>query len=110
VPRRTRAQVQIRRKRTPPPASQRAAPEANDAPPSESLSVDADAATNAPYVRRRPVQDAAPSRDAAAARAPVRQARALVTDYGFVLAELEKVGYTFAVLILLLVVIARLLR
>jgi len=34
----------------------------------------------------------------------------LVTDYGYVLAELEKVGYTFAVLILLLLVVARLLR
>jgi len=65
----------------------------------------------APYIRRRPGADPATGiPDATAARAPGRQARALVTDYGYVLAELEKVGYTFAVLILVLIVVARLLR
>jgi hypothetical protein len=109
VPRRTRTPVPTKRKRTPPPASRRVVAEATDTPPPESLSVEADVGMNAPYVRRRPVQEVAPSRDAVG-RPPVRQARALVTDYGFVLAELEKVGYTFAVLILILIVVARLLR
>jgi len=64
-----------------------------------------------PYVRRRPAAEpAAGSAEAAGGRAPMRQARALVTDYGYVLAELEKVGYTFAFLILLLIVVARLLH
>jgi hypothetical protein len=109
MPRRPRAQVQTRRKRMPPPPVRRTLPPE----PVDTAAVEAEdslqAAPAAAYIRRRPNDGVRPT-TTESVRSPARTGRALVTDYGYVLAELEKVGYTFAVLILLLLVVARLLR
>jgi hypothetical protein len=107
VPRRTRMQAPIRRKRTPPTTTRRAPEAVPDGQPAQDDAIEPAAG----YVRRRPLPESSQGRAGVeAGRAPVRQARALLTDYGFIVSELEKVGYTFAVLIILLIVVARLLR
>jgi hypothetical protein len=108
VPRRTRVPIQQRRKRLPPPVRGRSAPQPAAAPE------DAEApepAAAVPYIARRTDAVTSVGRTSELTRVPpVRQARALITDYGYVMSELERVGLTFGGLILLLVIVSRILR
>jgi hypothetical protein len=61
------------------------------------------ASTAAPYMRSRPVE-------AAAGAATFRASRGLITDYGYVVDELKRIGLTFGGLIVLLIVISRFLK
>jgi hypothetical protein len=110
VPRRSRGHVY--RKRTAPPtnARPRTEPAVEEAQP-EVMSGDLEAAAPAaqapaPYVRRQSsVSTARP-----AAAPPPRASRALVADYGYVVTELKRIGFTFGGLIVLLILLSRFLH
>jgi hypothetical protein len=108
VPRRSRGHVY--RKRTVPPVS----PHSRSEPVlDETVAVENESsepalvppAQPAPYVRRGPIVSAARP----PAPAP-RPARGLVTDYGYVVSEMKRIGLTFGGLIVLLVIISRFLQ
>lgn len=117
VPRRSRTQLHPLRKRVPPaPVRERrervepAHEEPAEILPDELAAPEAAPAT-APYIRRRPLEvPARPLTGAAATQAAARPSRGLFTDYGYVVSELQRIGITFAGLIVLLIILTRLLH
>jgi hypothetical protein len=116
VPRRPRAQVRPLRKRTPPastvdrPRGLGVAEIAPDLPEIEDGAEFAASPAPAPYIRRQPVVETAPRSAAPSSALPPRPTRGLVTDYGYIVSELQRTALTFGGLIVLLLVISRLLR
>jgi hypothetical protein len=106
VPRRSRGHVY--RKRLPAGAqvTPASAPSDEAIDGDEALTVQSPVAAPAqpaPYARTRPVE-------AAVAAPATRAGRGLITDYGYVVDELKRIGLTFSGLIVLLIVISRFLK
>jgi hypothetical protein len=108
VPRRSRGHV-YRKRTVPPPAARESertvAEEIQEEEVAEDGAVFEPVSVPAPYIRRQPSVTTART---GAAAAP-RPSRALIADYGYVVSEMKRIGITFAGLIILLIVIARLL-
>ncbi|HTE85726.1 MAG TPA: hypothetical protein VK821_13430 [Dehalococcoidia bacterium] len=113
MPRRSRGHTY--RKRSSPPLPGRADEGATGGPPVLEPSAETDDGSDvaspaavpteqapSPYIRRR-----APVAVAAPAASTARAARTLITDYGYVVGELKRIGLTFGGLIVLLILIAR---
>jgi hypothetical protein len=109
VPRRSRGHI-YRKRTTPPVPAGPSAGEDRSEPDGVEEPVTADISTTqpAPYIRRQSAATTL-SRAPAPAQAP-RAGRALVTDYGYVVGELKRIGLTFGGLIVLLIVISRFLH
>jgi hypothetical protein len=106
VPRRSRGHVY--RKRLPSGAQATAATTPSDqATEEEDSSADQGSVAvpehPAPYIRSRPVE-------AVTSPLAIRASRGLITDYGYVVDELKRIGLTFGGLIVLLIVISRFLK
>jgi hypothetical protein len=113
VPRRPRAQVRPLRKRTVSRSThdrRQPVDDAEIAPESLAGEEIAEVPAAVPYIRRRSIAETPPRASAVGPSLAPRSTRGLITDYGYVVSELQRTALTFGGLIVLLIVISRLLR